>query len=441
MTLNTFDPAGSEALVVQRLLGSAYETVKFVVQNFETLRTIASQMEAVVALQGAAPAIAALGAALTELETLYESLEQVLAVHAEINDINAIGTNIAALLAVQASLPAVIGVNASLVEIAQIYPHVGAIGQVQSIMPDITNVSTNMATLTYISENIAGLISGLQGVNSVMDARRATQAEAETGTSHDVFSTPLRVAQQIWARIGTTAGTIAAGNDTRITGAAQKSANLNDLADKAAARSNLGLGNSVTRDVGSVAGTVAAGDDPRFTPTIPFATNSEAVAGAAADKVMSPLRTKEAIASKFDKTGGAISGSTSITGNLAVSGEISTPALGELGSRIESRASAYAAAAQAAAANYTESRAAAYASGAHTTAINSANATALAYANQRLSALALGANWSGTSRPAGGVIANVYMQNQGDGIYSLYTEGKYIYGFIPSTGWVVAGDI
>ncbi|MGW1892157.1 glycine-rich domain-containing protein [Streptomyces sp. NPDC002004] len=64
--------------------------------------------------------------------------------------------------------------------------------------------------------------------------------------------------------VGSTAGTVMAGDDNRIAGAALKAQNLADLASASSARTNLGLGNAATRNVGTTSGTVAAGDDSRL---------------------------------------------------------------------------------------------------------------------------------------------------------------------------------
>lgn len=59
--------------------------------------------------------------------------------------------------------------------------------------------------------------------------------------------------------VGTVAGTYAAGDDSRIVGAAQKSQNLADLGNPAAARSSLGLGTAAVQNVGAFDAAGAAG--------------------------------------------------------------------------------------------------------------------------------------------------------------------------------------
>lgn len=94
--------------------------------------------------------------------------------------------------------------------------------------------------------------------------------------------------------VGTTAGTVAAGDDSRITGALQKASNLSDLVSPASARSNLGVppttraitagtglsgGGDLSVDrsfavsYGTTAGTAAQGNDSRITGAAQKASN------------------------------------------------------------------------------------------------------------------------------------------------------------------------
>jgi len=80
---------------------------------------------------------------------------------------------------------------------------------------------------------VAGSTGGTSG--TVTSVSSANSYISVTSAS----STPI-----ITLNVGTTANTVAAGNDSRITGALQASGNLSDLTSSATARNNLGLGSS-----------------------------------------------------------------------------------------------------------------------------------------------------------------------------------------------------
>jgi hypothetical protein len=127
-----------------------------------------------------------------------------------------------------------------------------------------TALTSTQSDLTDLTDTVDDHDTSITALSSSVSAKANNDA---TGITAGTWRTALGLGDAAQKNTGTAAGTLAAGNDTRITGAAQKASNLSDLASASTARTNLGLGTAAVVDTGTGTGNAILGNDARLTDT------------------------------------------------------------------------------------------------------------------------------------------------------------------------------
>ncbi|CFV36204.1 tail fiber protein [Yersinia pseudotuberculosis] len=131
-------------------------------------------------------------------------------------------------------------------------------------------IANNLSEIAAAGPNaVLSAITNLNLLTTVNNANGALQVTRNLSDLNDTAAarTNLGLGGASSLGVGTTAGTVAAGNDSRIVNALQSNSNLSDVPNKPAARGNLGLGNSSVLNTANNA-EMAAGSSTILVPTV-----------------------------------------------------------------------------------------------------------------------------------------------------------------------------
>lgn len=181
MALRTvLDPFGSEAVLVDKLIGNSYKVVRYVAYNIEFVKHVSANMAEIFRVAQSTTEIDLLVEKIAELETLHTNLTTILEVAAEIDNVKIVGENMAAVLAVNVKLTEILAVYAKLAEIEAVADELTKLLAIHTHLTELLAIHANLADLQTIAENLDDILASLNGATGVIDARLALVTTPDT---------------------------------------------------------------------------------------------------------------------------------------------------------------------------------------------------------------------------------------------------------------------
>lgn len=152
------DPRGTDAVLVDKLLGNSYEVVRKVAFDLEYIRHLSANMKSIYRVDQNLDAIKALNDALEDIGKITEHMASILLVAENLPTIKAVGDNIGAIRNINEYLPVIIEVETNLPVINTVGTNIIAVDTVALNIAAIQAVNTNMLALLDIHANMADIV-------------------------------------------------------------------------------------------------------------------------------------------------------------------------------------------------------------------------------------------------------------------------------------------
>lgn len=142
-----FAPLGGPDVLVDKMIGNAYDTVRLVAINLAYIKHVQAQLEDIYNVSQELVAVKAVSTNIDDVKALNEISEQVVAVASDLGNVVSVANNIDPIIAVQQALPLLRDLSDNMVEILAVHANLGRLTAIFDALPSLTPAADKTGTI------------------------------------------------------------------------------------------------------------------------------------------------------------------------------------------------------------------------------------------------------------------------------------------------------